>query len=399
LGICVIHVILWLIKKPGLTQTDDHYYIEEAKNILSGAYHFDISPKNHRLGLILPTAFFMSLFGNSVYVTSLFPLLISLASIVVLFNVLRRHVSPAAAILAAGLLSFNILQIDFISCLFPDVALSFWIFLFALCLYNWIHTHNNIWLAANLGCFVMGFFTKELMVAVVPYAAIILLIEARRNRSIREIMTYGFSFLLLVAGVCLACFLIAGDPFMLNKGVEEYHNEAFGKHFSTQQVLHRLFAEPFVLLNRSLGLLTLLLPALLLLLPHARRIEKNSLSCHVIVLLFTLLAYLWFGTSSLTSYVPVWIIERMWIPLVLPACFIMGAFFHNSNSTIYMMLAIIFILLGFEQAWFFGWKRLGLFALFSLSYLLASHKVSEKYKLPLAIAPYLALAVYFVLTN
>lgn len=400
-AICLIHVILWILKRPGTPETDDFYYAEEAKNILSGDYHFGANPKNHRIGLFAPVALLIWLFGDSNFVISLFPLLISLTSVALLFSVLKKHISIPSAVLGAGLLSFNITQVDFSNRLFPDVVLAFWMFLFALSLYKWLQEKRQVFLVINLFSFLAGIFTKELMVAILPFAAIAIALDSYRNRSLKSTFTYALAFSILVFIIGLGCHLINGDALLLNRGVEEFHNEAFGKHFTRAEIAHRLFVEPFQLLNRSLGLLLILIPTLVALLYNwLTKKMKDPFTNYITLFFLCLLAYLWAGSSSLTSYVPIWLIERMWIPLLIPACFLLSTYLAEGDRRLFLLIGITLFLLGSEQAFFFGWKRGLLFLLFSGSFLFCGWKNTEPEKRSLLLLlPYLILAFYFVFTN
>ncbi len=399
--ICFIHIILWILKRPGTPETDDFYYAEEAKNLLSGDYHFGANPKNHRIGLFGPVAILILLFGDSPFVISLFPLLVSLASMALLFFLLKKYYSTRVAFLCAGLLSLNITQIDFSNRLFPDVVLAFWMFLFALSLYKWIETKRARFLLLNLLCFLFGLFTKELMVAVLPFAGIVLCLDAYRQDVWRKAFVYGITFLLLILSIGIGCYLLTDDLLLLNSGVEEFHNEAFGKYFTGAEISRRLFVEPFILLNRSLGLLLILVPALVAtIFSRIKKETTNPFISLITIFFFTLLAYLWFGSSSLTAYVPVWLIERMWIPLLIPACILLAHHLNKNEAGLFMAIGIILILLGAEQSFIFGWKRGALFLLFSISFFLSGSKNTKReYRSVLLLLPYLALAFYFVFTN
>lgn len=400
LGICLIHLILWIIKKPPVPETDDFFYVEEAKNILNGQYHFTPSPKNHRLALILPVALFMGIFGNSPWVVSLFPLLVSLASISLLYLIIKRMAGTGPALLAAALLGFNILQIDFSVSLFPDVVLGFWMLLFFYTFYQWTQKGEVKFLLLNLLCFVGGFFTKELMVAIIPYALLVLLLDVYRSKTAKRLLTYVASFSFLVMAICFTAWCMAGDFLFFLHGVDEYHNEAFGNHFTATKIAQRLFIEPFQLLNASPGLLSVVIPAIILFPYKSLRGNQNDFSFHAGILFFTLLAYLWAGSSSITAYVPVWLIERMWIPLLIPACLLIVSGLEEANRAEFIFLAITFALLGFEQSCFYGWKRLLLYLLFAAAFALPSiNKIAGKYRLPIVLLSYLILAFYFVLTN
>src|ERR1035438_1060344 len=96
-----IHVAFWFILKPAPPFSDDKVYALNAESMAEGNYHLNESPKNHRLMVIAPTALFIKVFGESPFVISLWTLLCSLFTILVLFLFLSEYSSIEIAFTAS----------------------------------------------------------------------------------------------------------------------------------------------------------------------------------------------------------------------------------------------------------------------------------------------------------
>jgi 4-amino-4-deoxy-L-arabinose transferase-like glycosyltransferase len=116
----VVAVILRLVSFSGLVASDDVNYARYARQIVGGVYSLELHHQAVRPGIILPTAFFYWLFGISEWTTVAWPMLCSsLAAALVAFLAGRLY-GYTAAIVAGTLAATFPVDVRFATVLFPE---------------------------------------------------------------------------------------------------------------------------------------------------------------------------------------------------------------------------------------------------------------------------------------
>jgi len=122
--IVIIALSVRLIFFVGFIGSDDVVYAHIVHSIMAGTYGGGII--SYRVGLIYPVRFFFSLFGINDYSLALFPLLSSLASIVVVFYLGKLLFTERMGLVAALLLAFFPLDIIYATKLYSDIPVALW---------------------------------------------------------------------------------------------------------------------------------------------------------------------------------------------------------------------------------------------------------------------------------
>src|ERR1035438_1302757 len=116
--ILLLHIAGWIILKPVYPHSDDYCYAADAHNFLHHPFHLTYNKFQNRLGVYLPTAFFFTLFGISPYIISLWTLITSNLTIILVFMFVNKIADTswsgnAIPNVASFLIAINVLQITY----------------------------------------------------------------------------------------------------------------------------------------------------------------------------------------------------------------------------------------------------------------------------------------------
>lgn len=331
-----LHVLLWLALGSPWPGTDDLCYLNQAERIADGTYQFDESPKNQRLGMILPTYVAISLFGKSPATIAIYPLLASILSIVLLIYFLRSQ--PTIALLGGLLLACNITQLTFATVLFPDVILA--LVMFATTYLIWNREKGGVLnaIAAAL-LLIIGFFIKQLILLLIPYLAFLIIRDIARGEHLQFAKVFIGASVALWTTMLVSVFSYTGDWLFLLKTVEENHNAVFAS-LEGVALWKRLTYEPLVFLSGLAGYWPLLILSAAGLMSKTQYPEERKLR----ELTAYLLVVFWFTSTSLESYAPVLLLDRMWIALLIPLCGLAAIAMGKINDYGWKRRTIVFVL-------------------------------------------------------
>lgn len=313
--------------------------------MLNGAYTFNESPKSHRLTVIIPSLLLRSVFGNNEYATALFPLLCSLATIVLLYRFLIP-MDETVAFIGVCLLSLNISQIIYSTVLFPDVTVALFSFLVLWCIYKFRQNKNATlqWIAVCF--FVAGFFAKEIILVLLPLIFFLSLKDAFRTGAFEKWRIFYSGLLLFVLALALWSKLVKDDFLFVLHSIETHHNDVFAPTPSGKNLIRRLMAEPAHFLIDHPEFFILFVFALTALVPrvfHTHDVEFWKYAFAFVA------AFLWFGSTSPSRFAPFPLVDRMWLVVLVPAC-ILSAFmikeFSEKRLSAYMVGIPVFLLAG-----------------------------------------------------
>ncbi|MDA1330827.1 MAG: glycosyltransferase family 39 protein [Chloroflexi bacterium] len=124
LGILVGALALRLVFFTGMVRGDALNYAHAAYELSQGRTHFGEWGGTQRLGLYGPVAALYALFGPSEATTLLFPILTSLASVVLVYLIARKFGGVPAGLAAALIWAFLPLDVHLSTSLLPDVPLA-----------------------------------------------------------------------------------------------------------------------------------------------------------------------------------------------------------------------------------------------------------------------------------
>ena len=330
--VLVLHSFFYFWSHSGLEGTDDLFYAKLASDMSRGTFELTPSIFENRLGVIMPTSLSYHVFGVNKYSTTLWPLICSIVTIVVVFIVANKLSGQNAAILSAFLLATNLAQIKFSSSLYPEITLSLFMIVAISALFfarNSESTARQLWLATLCAfAFLAAALTKLTVVWVLPFLIFLMIYDFRRLRNLK--LWFYLCFMAVVVGLIyfVGYYIITGDLFYRFTGISEEFNAQWGfQGQTTFDYIRRLTYEPLLFFLRDPRyaiLFALSTPALLALFwPNLRSIlGLRFWPVYVVVFL----ASFWFGSTSLSSYTPMPLREeqRFLLPLLAPLAILGG---------------------------------------------------------------------------
>lgn len=410
LSLFAVHIACWIVMNPVFPEGDPLCYFLNAKKILTDQYILTNSVQDHRFGVFVPQAFFINLFGESPYIISLWPLLCSLLTILLVYFFLLSAISRRSAIIASLLLSVNMVQVIYSATVFPDIIVSFFSFGCAYFAFRGLQDDSrgikNSFLFILF--FALGFVSKESIVLLIPFVCVCALIHFKQgNRS-----PFLRNTLLLLGLFGITIFFISkiltGSYFFFLDSFDNY--DLFIPLSGFYGLLKRVSYEPLVFLNAQLGYIFLLLFSIPVVLASIRR-KHSYISAEGFIALYTivLLAELWWGSFSVSHYGYVPITDRRWMMLIAPFCILSAIAIQKiaennmSKNNIFYLLFLL-ITLGIFNSWAFSVQRGALFLLFAIAlwlvHIMNRHsRFSYAMKTGVMVVPFLILILYFLLNN
>ncbi len=210
--ICSLALLIRLVFSVGLGFADDLTYASIAKHILHSGHPNPISVFDARLFFVYAQSFFACLFGLNEHSLILFPLLCSLAEIVLIYKLGELLFHQKAGLIAAGMLACYPLNIIYSTRIMPDIPLAFFL---GLSIYFFMRGHraekNEYFICAGI-CLGLAWLIKAVAaVQLVPLAGFCAgwsIMKKRVNRG-HALFFASFFLVLLLEG----CYYlpISGD--------------------------------------------------------------------------------------------------------------------------------------------------------------------------------------------
>jgi len=330
--VLVLHSFFYFWSHSGLRASDDLFYAKLASDMSRGSFELTPSIFENRFGVIIPTSLSYHVFGVNKYSTTLWPLICSIVTIVVVFIVANKLSGKNAAILSSFLLATNLAQIKFSSSLYPEITLSLFMIVAISALFfarNSESTARRLMLATLCAfSFLAAALTKLTVVWVLPFLIFLMIYDFRHLRNFK--LWFYLCFMAVVVGLIyfVGYYIITGDLFYRFTGISEEFNAQWGfQGQTTFDYIRRLTYKPLLFFLRDPRyaiLFALSTPALLALFwPNLRSIlGLRFWPVYVVVFL----ASFWFGSTSLSSYTPMPLREeqRFFLPLLAPLAILGG---------------------------------------------------------------------------
>lgn len=347
LGLTLLFALgLRLVFFTGIGPSDSMTYAEISHSLANGRYTLEGGLSAFRIGLFYPVAAIYSFFGVNELTTNLFALVVSLASIVLVYFFGKMLFGEKAGLFAAFLLSFFPIEVVYATRLNVDLTSAFFV---ALSVYLFLKserisgkTASNIYLGAAGLSLGASYLIKEFSLLI----GLFFLAYALYRKKIRSgyiIMALGFA---LVFSLELLYFLnAAGDPFFRYTGVgNELTAVTETDNYGRGSFPLSLFHYPYIIFTDTL--LSLFYVFFFIAIAYCIMMKKKE--TYVLLLWFLpLLLYISFGTESLTQYVPIPGAARFLFMLNIPGVLLLS-FFLSENEPIIrkaLMPGIVIILL------------------------------------------------------
>jgi Dolichyl-phosphate-mannose-protein mannosyltransferase len=338
----------------GYVGLDDAEYAQLAHQLAGGSFRAadyagpPVFPL--RVGLIAPTAALFRVFGVTEWTMVLFPFLLSLSSVVLIYVCARLWFGETAGLIAAALVTVFPWDIDCATKLLPDLPAAFFIAAgvtaIAIAERLEIRRPSALFGAGALAGVLFGYswLCKESVAYLAPFSLVFMGITIARR---------GWSALYLWAGVAAGAlpFLVGemliyrrvtGDLlFRLHETERSYRFNskyffAEGSDFGWEvgqsrahAVVNRLFVSgpSTIFLNRSL----LFLPALAVVASLYAWRQRDRAFLVPAAWFWTLVLMFNFSSSSAASYTPLTLLGRYLYPLFFPAILLVSGFLAKTT--------------------------------------------------------------------
>ncbi|MFB9863814.1 hypothetical protein [Rufibacter immobilis] len=352
LFVCGFTLLYFFAEHEGFYFGDDYSYGLYAHQLLHGGFHFDDYSFCHRFMVFVPTALFYWLWGMNIYTTTLWPLLCTLGTLLLLYAALHRK-HPLATAWALVLLGLYYFQLNTVNYLYPDNIVLFFTTACLLVLYKarqpFPSSKQEVFWGITFAVLnLLAFLTKETIVYTVPFYLCVLLYHVKRRENWRF---WGAAFLagaLLLAGYFLLYHIFSGDALQRFYDIKatntlETKQEYLDSRATT--LLPRLTYKPLLFFIGSGLAIPLAFAALSFFrtgrtaLLHLRRSHSFWL-----VALLSMLLPIWFGTATVDFYKPMPLLPRMFHPLLPTFCLAAGLALEKvwPQRAAFLVLALLF---------------------------------------------------------
>lgn len=328
----------------GVAGWDDLNYARTAHFISVGEYSQKVIPQaTHelahysRLGLILPTALMIRIFGMNEFALSVYPMLCSLLLVLLAYAIGENLLGAKEGLIAALVIALFPLEVIDATLTMPDIPSMFW---FTLSLYLIIRYEKKqgrprrwLYLLGSGLSFGIAYMHRETVVycglLIVAYFIYKIISERRVD------WTYSFlllGFLAVLTAETLFFYATTGDALFrlhcVQVHIDTEVSVGFFKKYSSvagfSNVLKRLTIDYFRMFFQSPKHFALIMVATAIGFVYCllKRIRKSYI---VLAWFLALLVILDFATSSLKAYAPLGLNPRYFAYLDLPAALIIAA--------------------------------------------------------------------------
>lgn len=322
----LLFLAVWLISPQRLITSDPWgysqiaYLISQGDLIAAGSGNIFV----HRLGATLPTGLFYYLFGVSLFTTNLAPLLSALLMLALIWYVLpTRGAKLVGVALCATNLTFFQMSVN----LYPDIISAAFMCLSTVILSQRERVSAKRWfwlppVVAVLSLF-FAFLAKLSAYWMLPLWLGALIVDARRRRT--ELLR-RFYLPVLIAAALTACAYLLYNQFAWGSALIRFTNVSDAVEVGLwaitgtdrpERLFDRLTVDALRLILEHFGVIFVPALASAFFLPPHLRIWAYATFCPVLLY--------WFGTTSLLSYQPMPLFDRMLLP-ALPGMCILAAY-------------------------------------------------------------------------
>jgi hypothetical protein len=386
---------------------DDIHYAELASKLLDGSIDFE-DHYAYRLPVILFTAICYALFGISDFSSSLPALLITIAILLIVFNILREK-GLLEVIIGLTLTTFSNWFLFYSDKLMPDiyVALAILAAIAIIHHYKYKSAKNHTALYAVLLDFslLFGFLAKGTIVLAIPLLLYLVIIDLIYKRDLKFWLFSLLGGMALLALYLIVIWIFTGDLFKRFDAIasNSYLNLCSYDQQSLRILLKRIFLG-FFELSIYQGLATGFIFVIAILFQKKAKSYfrvDDSFSFFLISAIILFLSSS-FMTISPSSYAPMCLDPRHYLFLVpvaaIPASAIIADFVEHKKAAIQIILALFCVtILSFFLRGDTGWKLyLPLTTLFLIYFFIQKKRSYQRLFLVLFSAILLLLPLHMV---
>ncbi len=384
-----------IFNHPGITLSDEYVYCKYAWQLTQGAFTPVADVFANRFGFWVPMAAFVSFLGASSWVFAIW----SFISFILLIGIVYYFLSIydlKTALISSLLIALNPALLQFSADVSPDLVMTTFTTLAIFILWKTQTNPNQQSFGYGLAvsfCLFYAFLNKLTVLFVAPFILFWLIQDWKKQQNSRFWISFFTSGLLLIAGYFLFCQYFTGDAFFRFNSIESTHGISRWTYFDkgSFDVIKRITILPVAFFLKSFGIgVFMVFSSLWLFKFDKKRLSElpNFLFLYTAILIFMH----WFCTTSLTSYNPLLIVERLWLliipPLVILAVVVLTKAIPDFVINYKRQLGIFFLatlltssagyyLVGEEHP---GFLFTAIISLLFLCWIASEHYLLKKYK-------------------
>jgi 4-amino-4-deoxy-L-arabinose transferase-like glycosyltransferase len=320
---------------------DDRFYAEIANQMSRGQLNILEYNATHsvpvfplRVGLYSPAAFLFRIIGINEVALILYPFLISLASVILVFCLARTIFSEHAGLLAAAIYALLPIDTRSASILLPDLPAAFWGSLGILCLL-WGSRNAIILFKTAYGLlagfsFGLSWLCKESILFLLPFTLFYLIwLIFTHKQNVSLLFSFSLIVIITVIAECCIYYSSTGDFFYRFHTIERNYEILKHMFFSEDSVfgwqpgrywnaiLSRIFkiGPKAIFLDRNFGYVNIIA---ILAIGYALWKKLPTFLFPSLWFISLVIAFN-FGTSSFRFYRPLVLFDRYLYPLFYPS--------------------------------------------------------------------------------
>jgi 4-amino-4-deoxy-L-arabinose transferase-like glycosyltransferase len=340
--IIVTAAALRLSRFGGYDGLDDAEYARIAHSIASGTFSLSeyLGPAVFplRTGIIVPTSLFFWMFGLSEWTMVLYPLILSVLALPLIYICAACFFGHRAGLIAAALLAITPMDLVNATKLVPDLPAAFFaalgVTIIALADRASIERRSVVfWVGCLAGIsFGLSWLCKEAIAYLAPFCLAYLAVSCKRNGRITFVLWAGVAAgsLGVLLGEMIAYQSVVGEPLFRFREIERNYRQlengffTEGSDFGWQkgESYARAIVKRLLVSGPSLIFLNyyfLFLPLIGLVAAFHGWYTKDKSFLIPSLWLITLVLMFNFFSSSLTSYMPLALFDRYFYPIIFPS--------------------------------------------------------------------------------
>jgi|TARA_B100001971_G_C18260544_1_gene586409 4-amino-4-deoxy-L-arabinose transferase-like glycosyltransferase len=346
-SILIFALALRLIFFTGIGPSDSLSYTATADMLAEGESIGEERAYGLRLGIIFPVSALYSIFGVNEFSSNILTLLISLASIVLIYNFGKFLFNDKVALLSAFLLSFFPFDVVYSTRLMTDLPSAFFV---ASSVYFFLKSEkiNKItisnWYLIFSGLFLgIAYLIRELSLLI----GLFFLIYFIYNKKIRSRYLFiVLGFFVIISFELLYFLIITGNPLFryLTSSSGAIANIIATNMYGRGSLPFSLLHYPYIILTDNL--LGLFYPFIFIAIVFCI-VNKKKETHNLLFWFIPLLLYISFGSISLTRYIPIPASARFLSIITIPGILLLSYFLMQNENLIkrVLMAAIVLLLL------------------------------------------------------
>ncbi len=317
---CLLRVLAFR----GVVGSDDLTYAKLAYRIANGTFQTG-GVSEMRVGLLFPAALGIKIAGLTERVLSIYPFMISLASILLAFIAGRLlFFSDLAGLIAAVLMAIAPVDVSMATELQTNTPSAFLLNIGVLLIY--VGAQRELFrskiICAVLGGTALGlsWLTRESLVFIFPFIGCYMLwVAVRDRRNLTLLVGAALAVMVIVAAESVIYWQLTGDLLYRFHTISDaartawtFNTKAFHNNMDTSVWRRILLTGPRVIFATPISIFALMAIAYTLW-------TKRKGSGFVALWFLSLAALYNFGSTSLNHYLPLILVERYVYPLLFPA--------------------------------------------------------------------------------